>query len=67
MATKCGKNGCEKEATRKVRFIDVVYTHLDTEYPIVLCEGHAEKMLQEFERTDVTGVRKWLAKPLASL
>jgi hypothetical protein len=67
MATGCGKSGCTREATRTVRFTDPVYTHLDMDHPIVLCEEHSEEMLGEYEQSNVTGVKKWLDTPLASL
>jgi hypothetical protein len=59
MATKCEKRGCEKEAANKLRFANYVHRNLDTEYPVVLCEEHT-KEVQEFEETDVAGVKKWL-------
>lgn len=59
MATKCGKRGCGKEALNTLRFTDLVRTDLDTDHPVVLCEGHTREA-QKFEETDVAGVKKWL-------
>jgi hypothetical protein len=59
MATKCGKRRCEKEAVNTGRFTDLLYTNVDTDYPVVLCEEHS-KMAKEFGATDVTGIKKWL-------
>jgi len=59
MATACEKKRCEKEAVNKLRFTDYVQKDLDTEYPVALCEEHT-KEAQEFEETDVAGIRTWL-------
>jgi hypothetical protein len=59
MATKCEKRGCEKEALNTLRFTDLVYRNVDTDYPVVLCEEHT-KQVRRFEKTDVGAVKKWL-------
>ena len=66
MATECRKSGCGKDTTTSVRFMDVG-KDLDMRFPIALCDEHANEILQTFEESDVTGVKKWLGTPLASL
>ncbi len=59
MAAKCEKRGCEKEALNTLRFHDLIHIDVNTDFPVVLCEGHA-KEVDKFAKTDVAAVKKWL-------
>jgi hypothetical protein len=59
MTAKCEKNGCGKEAVKTLRFVDQVHTSVDTDDPVVLCEGHANEV-DRFPKTDVAAVKEWL-------
>jgi hypothetical protein len=64
MATKCGKSGCEEDANWTVRFAEF---DLGMNSPIALCEEHSEEILQEYEQSNVAGVKEWLNSPLLHL
>lgn len=56
--SKVRKKGCTREAVKTLRFTDLA-GRVDTDYPVGLCEGHAQEV-RKFTETDIADVGEWL-------